>query len=430
MKNKKIIAVAMIVIAVGLLATLIIESGVRTPSKHSAHIKIGILHSLTGTMSISERGVAAATQLAVDEINARGGVLGQQIQTILRDGASDWETFARQAESLIVDEKVSVVFGCWTSASRKTVKPLFEKHGHLLFYPVQYEGLESSPNIVYTGAAPNQQIIPAVKWAMDKLGRRFFLVGSDYVFPHSANAIMQDQIRSLHGQVTGEFYIPLGSAQVMEAVQAIVESRPDVILNTLNGDSNVAFFKALRAQGITPEKIPTISFSIAEAELKAMGSRDFAGDYAAWNYFQSLPGEINQHFVEAYKARYGSDEVVTDPMEAAHIGVNLWAQAVRMTGSADPRLVLQNLKGLSYAAPEGAVSLDPTSQHLWKPVRIGRILSNGQFEVVWDTGKPVRPLPYPVYRTPQEWERFLDSLYNAWHGNWANLNKESPGGAQ
>ena len=420
MNNKKLIAVSVVIFVMGML-TIVLTGTCCTASMGNSHIKVGILHSLTGTMAISERSVAAATQLAVDEINSDGGVLGRNIETVLRDGASDWAIFARQAESLIVEEKVAVVFGCWTSASRKTVRPIFEKYNHLLFYPVQYEGLESSPNIIYTGAAPNQQIIPAVKWAMDKLGKRFFLVGSDYVFPQSANAIMKDQIRSLQGVVTGEYYIQLGSTQVEAAIQAIVRSHPDVILNTLNGDSNVSFFKALRAQGITSKTIPTISFSIAEAELKAMNNYQFAGDYAAWNYFQSLPGEVNRHFVEAYKARYGVNEVVTDPMEAAYIGVHLWAMAVARAGTISSKEVRLTLKGLSYAAPEGAVSVDSESQHLWKTVRIGKILPNGQFEVVWDTGKPVRPLPYPFYRSHEEWQTFLDGLYQRWHGSWANL---------
>lgn len=418
MNKKKWIAGAVLVLAM-LAAFFVWEK--RPAAALASPIKVGVLHSLTGTMAISERSVAAATQLAIDELNAEGGVLGRRVEAVLRDGASDWANFARQAESLIVDEHVDAVFGCWTSASRKTVKPVFERHDHLLFYPVQYEGLERSPNIVYTGAAPNQQIIPAVKWALDKLGRRVFLVGSDYVFPQAAHAIIKDQLRSLQGEVLGEYYIPLGGTEVEAAVRAIVRSRPDVILNTLNGDSNVAFFKALRAHGITPEVIPTISFSIAEAELKAMGQRDFAGDYAAWNYFQSLPGEANRRFVQAYQARHGADAVVTDPMEAAYIGVHLWAQAARKAGSPAPREVRLALQGLSFAAPEGPVSVDPASQHLWKSVRIGKIMADGQFEIVWSTSKPVRPLPFPSYRSPAEWEAFLKSLYERWQGNWANL---------
>ncbi|CAL92755.1 urea ABC transporter substrate-binding protein [Azoarcus olearius] len=420
MKSRILAAVAVLLVAGIAAAVAIWPSAGPARAGQVQPIRVGVLHSLSGTMAISERSVAAATRLAIDHINAAGGVLGRPLEAVVRDGASDWSTFAREADALIAREKVEVVFGCWTSASRKTVKPVFERHDHLLFYPVQYEGLESSPNIVYTGAAPNQQIIPAVKWALDNIGRRFFLVGSDYVFPHSANAIMKDQIRSLRGEVVGEHYVLLGSSAVEAAVEAIAATRPDVILNTLNGDSNVAFFKALRAYGITPQVIPTISFSIAEAELQAMGSADFAGDYAAWNYFQSLPGEANADFVAAYKARYGEQEVVTDPMEAAWIGVHLWARAVESAGSADPRAVRLALQGKSMAAPEGAVSIDPHSQHLWKSVRIGRILPGGQFEVVWSTPKPVRPLPYPGYRPPHEWDAFLGRLNERWNGHWAN----------
>lgn len=383
-------------------------------------IKVGILHSLTGTMAISETSVVKATQMAIEEINEQGGVLGGPIKAVIKDGASDWDRFAQEAESLITDDKVSVVFGCWTSASRKTVKPIFEKHDHLLFYPVQYEGLESSPNIVYTGAAPNQQIIPAVKWAIDHLGKRFYLIGSDYVFPRSANAIMKDQIRSLQGEIVGEHYILLGSQKVQQAITEIIATQPDAILNTINGDTNVAFFQALHASGITPDKIPTISFSIAESELQTMGAQEFVGDYAAWNYFQSIQSEENTRFIKAYHHRYGDDQVLTDPMEAAYVGVHLWAKAVAKAKSPDPKIVRQFLANLTLAAPEGPISIDPKSQHLWKNVRIGKIREDGQFEIVWNTPKPVRPLPYPTYRSTPEWELFLKNLYSDWYNNWAN----------
>lgn len=409
------------VCAVALLALAWRGSGGQLPVVGlQGTIKVGVLHSLTGTMATSESRVAESTQLAIDEINGQGGVLGRRIEALVRDGASSNTTFAREAQALIADDGVAVVFGCWTSACRKTVRPIFEQHDHLLFYPLQYEGLEHSPNIVYTGAAPNQQILPAVKWALDNLGRRFVLVGSDYVFPHAAHAIMRDQIRSLDGKVLGEFYVLLGSDRVQEAVDLIVKTRPDAILNTLNGDSNVAFFKALRARGIQPADIPTISFSVAEAELKAMGSAQFAGDYAAWNYFQSVPGEINQRFVRAYQARYGADAVVTDPMESAYAGVHLWASAVQKAGSAAPQEVRKALGAISVSAPQGAVTVDPQTQHVWKSVRIGQIRPDGQFDIVWSTAKPVRPQPFPPYRTPEEWNGLLNTLYAQWQGQWSN----------
>jgi urea transport system substrate-binding protein len=336
------------------------------------------------------------------------------------DGRSDWPTFAREAERLITEEKVSVIFGCWTSACRKTVKPVLEKYNHLLFYPVQYEGLEQSPNIVYTGATANQQLIPAVKWCFDHLGRKFFLVGSDYVFPRTANAIIKDQIAALRGEVVGEDYIRLGSRDVKEAVRKISQLRPDVILNTINGDTNVAFFRELRAAGITPKEVPTMSFSVAEDELHILGASEMAGDYASWNYFQSIAGDANGAFVKNFKRKYGQQRVTDDPMEAGYFGVYLWAQAVTDVNSANVRAVRQAIKHQSFNAPEGLVYIDGENQHTWKTVRIGKIRKDGQFEIVWTSDRPVRPVPYPIFRLRTEWELFLQSLYDGWGGHWAN----------
>ncbi len=381
-------------------------------------IKVGILHSLSGTMAISESSVRDATLLAIEELNARGGVLGRQIEPVVADGRSDSPTFAREAERLITEERVAVVFGCWTSASRKTVKPVFEKHNHLLLYPVQYEGLEQSPNIIYLGAAPNQQIIPAVKWSFDNLGRRFFLVGSDYVFPRTANAIIKAQVTALGGEIAGEEYLRLGSHEVEAVVQKIVQTQPTVILNTINGDSNVAFFEGLRRAGITPARIPTVSFSVAEDELRQFKVSLMAGDYASWNYFQSVNREENRRFVAAFRARFGSERVTTDPMEAAYFGVHLWAQAVTEAGTTVVSEVRKAVLKQSMAAPEGIVSIEPHTQHTWKTVRVGKIRSDGQFEIVWSSEHPISPVPYPAFRSPPEWESFLEELQNGWGGGW------------
>jgi urea transport system substrate-binding protein len=392
------------------------ESGRSTPET----IRAGVLHSLSGTMEISEKSVVDATLLAIGEINEEGGLLGRRIEPVVADGESDAATFAREAERLITKERVSVVFGCWTSASRKTVKSVFEKHNHLLFYPVQYEGLEQSPNIVYAGAAPNQQIIPAVKWCFENLGRKFFLVGSDYVFPRTANAIIRDQLRSLHGEIVGEEYILLGSDDVQGVVQSIVAAQPNVILNTINGDTNVAFFRELRAAGITPEKIPAMSFSIAEDELRTLGLNAMVGDYACWNYFQSVDREENKQFVKRFQEKYGPDRVTDDPMEAAYAAVHLWAQAVREAGTADAREVRKAVASQRFEAPEGTVYVDPRNNHLWKTTRIGKVQQDGQFAIVWTSERPVRPDPYPGYRTESEWHSFLDDLYREWGQSWAN----------
>lgn len=396
------------------------------PARADDAIRVGVLHSLTGTMAISEKPVVEATLLAIDEINQAGGVLGRKIEPLVRDGASDWDRFAMQAEKLIRDDKVSVVFGCWTSASRKTVRPVFERYHHLLLYPVQYEGLEESPNIIYTGAAPNQQIIPAVKWSLDHLGKRFYLIGSDYVFPHSANAIIGDQVRSLRGEILGERYLPLGSQNVQAAVDEIVKLKPDVILNTINGDTNVAFFRALRAAGVTPQQIPTVSFSIAEPELQQMGEAAFAGDFAVWNYFQSIDRPANRDFVGKFRARYGANRTISDPMEAAYIGVHLWAQAVRQAGTDEVATVNKAILGQVMDGPEGLVYVDPGNRHIWKRVRVGRIRKDGQFDIVWETSRPVRPIPYPLYRTQAAWAGFLDELYENWHHNWARPAASDP----
>lgn len=411
----------LLVIAVSILGLLLALAGyLVTQQTIAAPIKVGVLHSLTGTMAISEQSVANATLLAIEELNQKGGVLGRKIEPVLVDGKSDPATFAREAERLITQEKVSTVFGGWTSASRKTMRPVFEKYNHLLFYPVQYEGLETSPNIVYTGAAPNQQIIPAVKWCLDNVGKRFFLVGSDYVFPRTANAIIKDQLGILQGAVVGEEYIKLGSTDVKSLIQKIVRSKPDIILNTINGDSNVAFLKELRAAGISHDQLPVMSFSLAEPELRSLNLPELVGDYAAWNYFQSISSSTNSDFIKKYQAKYGTNQVTSDPMEAAYFGVFLWAQAVETAGSSQTEDIRGAIREQSLQAPEGIVYIDRDTQHTWKSVRIGKIKADGQFEIIWSSEKPIRPLPYPPFRSRNEWDDFLKQLYNGWQQNWSN----------
>jgi len=402
------------------LSGVIAWLGYRVVGKSQPPIRVGILHSFTGTMAISEIPVSQAEQLAVSEINASGGLLGgRKVEAILADGCSDWPTFAKQAKQLLLEKKVCAVFGCWTSASRKTVRPIFEENAGLLFYPVQYEGLEESPNIIYLGAAPNQQIIPAVKWTFDNLGHRFYLVGSDYVFPRAANAVIMDQVKALGGTIVGEDYIPLGESKTEDVVARIKAAHPDVILNTINGDTNIAFFRALRAAGINPSTTPTVSFSIGENELPALNPSSCAGDYAVWNYFQTLDGPHNKAFVDAFRKKYGADRVVSDPMEAAYCAVKLWAQAVEEAGTENTDSVQKTILDQSMAAPEGVVLIDPETRHAWRSVRVGRIRANGQFNIVWDSGRPIRPQPFPLSRSRVQWEKFLDLLYAHWQDNWA-----------
>jgi urea transport system substrate-binding protein len=391
-------------------------------------IRIGILHSSTGTMAISERPVIDATRLAVAEINDAGGLLGRPVEVVVEDGESDAATFAARAEKLIATDKVCAVFGCWTSASRKTVLPVFERHDHLLFYPVQYEGLEQSPSIVYTGAAPNQQIIPAVRWCVTTLKKkRLFLVGSDYVFPRTANEIIRDEAKDLRAEVVGEEYVPFGSPDVGGIVRKITAVQPEVILNTINGDSNVAFFRALRAAGITPDRIPTVSFSLSEEELGSLGARQVVGDYAASNYFQSIDRPQNDAFVRGFRAKYPGQRAISDPMEAAYFGVHLWAQAVKQAGAESPARVREAVRGQSYDAPGGPVRVDPETQHTSKIFRIGLITAEGRFQVVHaypsvGAPSPIGPIPYPNTRSKAQWDDFLQTLHRGWGGRW-----EAPG---
>jgi urea transport system substrate-binding protein len=362
-------------------------------------IKVGILHSLSGTMAISEKSVVDAEQLAIEEINKAGGVLGKQIEAIVEDGASDWPTFAEKATKLIDQDKVATVFGCWTSASRKAVLPVFEQKNHMLWYPVQYEGQECSKNVFYTGAAPNQQIEPSVDWLLENKGKEFFLVGSDYVFPRTANTIIKAQLEAKGAKVVGEDYLPLGSTEVTPIIAKIKQALPNggVIYNTLNGDSNVAFFKQLQGAGMGPDKYPSMSVSIAEEEVKAIGPEYLKGHYAAWNYFQTVDTPANQKFVQAFKAKYGSDRVTNDPMEAAYVMVYIWKQAVEKAGTADDmEKVRAAAVGQTFDAPEGQVTLAP-NHHLSKVVRIGEVRDDGLFEIVSSTDKAVAPVPWNQY---------------------------------
>lgn len=387
---------------------------------YSRPIKVGVLFALTGTMAISEQSLNKSTLMAIDEINQKGGILGRLIQPIIIDSRSDLSYSAAMAKKLIQMDKVSVIFGCWTSACRKTLKPIVEKYNHLLIYPVQYEGLEESPNIIYTGAAPNQQIIPAIKWTFDNLGKRFFLIGSDYIFPRIANLIIKDQVHILGGEIVGEEYLILGSSDVKHVVDEIIKAQPTVIINTINGDSNIAFFKELRSKNITPQKIPTLSFSIAENELLSMDVNSMLGDYAAWNYFQSIQNKSNSNFVSNFKKRYGAHSVTDDPIEAAYFGVYIWAQAVEDAGKEQVALVKERIKKQSMNAPEGVIYIDSENQHTWKTVRIGKILADGQFEIVWHSEKPTQPIPYPTYRSKEEWDKIIHDLYKKWNNHWEN----------
>lgn len=415
MKKGLLVVVALALVLGGIVAA-VREGFERAPEP----IRLGLLHSLSGPMAISEKPLVDAELLAIEEINAAGGLIGRPLEAVVADGASDWPTFAREAERLITAEGVSAMVGCWTSSCRKDVKQVVEKYHQLLIYPMAYEGLEASPNIIYTGAAPNQQIFPALKWSLDNLGPRIFLVGSDYVWPHSVNAIIRDQVAALNGDIVGEEYIYFGSQDVAPTIAKIREARPNVVISTVVGDSNFAFYRALRQAGLDARETPVVSLSIGESELRALNALDVAGHYSAWSYFQSLRRRENQAFVQRFRARYGTDRVTSDVVETAYFSVLLWAKAVEQAGSADVAEVSELILGESIDAPEGVVTVDPATRHTWRSFHVGQIRPDGQIDIVWSAEHPIRPVPYPRTRSRVAWEAFLTQLHSGWGGHWAN----------
>ena len=359
-------------------------------------VNVGILHSLTGTMAISETGSIQAEKLAIKQINEQGGVLGRQIKYTVEDGASDWPTFAEKARKLLVNDKTAAVFGCWTSASRKAVLPVFEKENGLLYYPTFYEGLEQSPNVFYTGQEATQQILAGIDWVMkDKGAKSFYLLGSDYIWPRTSNKIARKHIEMNGAQVLGEEYFPLGHTQFNSVINKIKLRKPDVIYAIIVGGSNVAFYKQLKAAGIDLSKQTLLTISVTEDEVRGIGGENIAGAYAAMKYFQSLDNENNKAFVKAFKDMWGQDMVIGDVTQAAYLGPWLWKAAVEKAGSFDVDKVREASPGIELTtAPEGYVKIHP-NHHLWSKTRIGLAKPDGQFEVLYETAELMEPDPFP-----------------------------------
>ncbi|MFC3996909.1 urea ABC transporter substrate-binding protein [Nocardiopsis sediminis] len=357
-------------------------------------VRVGMLHSLSGTMAISEVTVRDAVQLAIDEINADGGVLGRQIEPVIEDGASDEAVFAEKAQKLLQSDQVATVFGGWTSASRKAMLPVFERNNGLLWYPVQYEGLEASENIVYTGATTNQQIVPALDYLKEQGHTSIYLVGSDYVFPRTANQIITAYAEANDMEIVAEDYTPLGHTEYSTITGRIADSEPDAVFNTLNGDSNVSFFQQLRSAGVSAEDTPVLSVSVAEEEIEGIGAENIAGHLVAWNYYQTTDTPANEGFVSAFQEANGEDRVTSDPMQSAYNAVYLWAEAVEKAGGFEVDDVRAALDGIELAAPEGDISIDGATQHVVKTARIGEIGEDGMIEQVWDSGEPIAPDPF------------------------------------
>ncbi len=384
-----------------------------TAAQAADTIKVGILHSLSGTMAISETALKNTALMTIEQINANGGLLGKKLEPVVVDPASNWPLFAEKARQLITQEKVDVVFGCWTSVSRKSVLPVFEELNSLLFYPVQYEGEELSQNVFYTGAAPNQQAIPAVEYLMSPEGggaKRWYLLGTDYVYPRTTNKILRAFLKSKGVKESDiqEVYTPFGHSDYQTIVANIKKfsaGGKTAVVSTINGDSNVPFYKELGNAGLKATDVPVVAFSVGEEELRGIDSKPLVGHLAAWNYFMSVKGRPNRQFIKMYKAwakKNGVpnlDTVVTnDPMEATYVGIHMWVQAVKKAGTTDVDKVRQAMYGQTFKAPSGfTLTMDKSNHHLHKPVMIGEILPNGQFQVVWKTKQPVRAQPWSPF---------------------------------
>lgn len=412
---KRIVLAGLGIAVVGLLLNLGYDQ-LALAAKEKAPIKIGILHSLSGTMAISEQSIKDVMMMAVEEINEKGGVLGRPLEPVAEDPASNWDLFAEKAKKLLLQDKVPVTFGCWTSVSRKSVLPVFEKNNGLLFYPVQYEGEECSRNVIYTGAAVNQQATPAVEYFLSKEGgekKKFYLLGTDYVYPRTTNKILRAMLlaKGISPKDIMEEYTPFHHQDyqtIVAKIKRFCAGGKAAVINTINGDSNVPFFKELANSGITADECPVMSFSVAEDELRGLDTKPLVGHLAAWNYFQSIDTPENKEFVKRFKEFAkknklpgGSNRVTDDPIFWGYVGLYTWKAAVEKAGTTDVDAVLKALPGLEIPTPAGKIVVDRRNHHTAKPVYIGRVLANGQFEIIWQSKGLVSPEPWSEYTYPE-----------------------------
>jgi len=358
-------------------------------------VKVGLLHSLSGTIAIAEASLVDAEKLAVEEINAAGGVLGRKIEVVLEDGASENPVFAEKARKLIERDKVAAIFGCYTSASRKAVLPALNQGKGLLYYPTYYEGQEQDARVIYPSQEATQSVIAAIDWMAREKGKTFFLVGSDYIYPRTCNKIAKPTVVKAGGKVLGEEYAPLGHTEFSSIINKIKAAKPDCIYSTVVGGSNVAFFKQLRAAGLDGTKQVLLSTVVSENEIEGIGKDNAVGYYACMGYFQSLKNAANERFVKAFKAKYGQDRVIGDPMQVAYNSVYLWKMAVEKAKSFEQDKVIAASSGIELNAPEGKVKIHATNHHVWKKVRIGRARADGQFDIVWESPSEIEPNPFP-----------------------------------
>ena len=396
------------------IAGFLMAAGITGQAADAADtIKVGILHSLSGTMAISETTLKDTALMAIEEINAKGGVLGRKLEPVVVDPASNWPLFAEKARQLVTQDKVAVVFGCWTSVSRKSVLPVFKELNSLLFYPVQYEGEELEKNVFYTGAAPNQQAIPAVEYLISAEGggaKRFVLLGTDYVYPRTTNKILRAFLKSkgVDEKDIDEKYTPFGHSDyqtIVADIKKFAQGGKTAVISTITGDSNVPFYKELGNAGLKATDVPVVAFSVGEEELRGVDTKPLVGHLAAWNYFESVKAPENDAFIKKWKAYAvknklpNADKAVTnDPMEATYVGINMWKQAVEKAKSTDTDKVIAAMGGQTFKAPSGFVlTMDKTNHHLHRPVYIGEVKADGQFNIVWKTKGPIRAQPWSPF---------------------------------
>lgn len=367
----------------------------RTAFGQQKTVKLGLLHSLSGTIALAEASLVDAEKLAIDEINAAGGVMGHQIVPVIEDGASENPVFAEKARKLLQRDKVAAIVGCYTSASRKAVLPALNQAKGLLYYPTYYEGQEQDKHVIYPSQEATQSVIAAIEWMAREKGKTFFLVGSDYIYPRTCNKIAKPTITSLGGKVLGEEYAPLGHTEFSSIITKIRAAKPDCIYSTVVGGSNVAFYKQLKAAGLDGEKQVLLSTVVSENEIDGIGKDNAVGYYACMGYFQSLQNPANERFIKAFHQKFGNDRVIGDPMQCAYNSVYLWKAGVEKAGSFDVDKVLAASGGLEIDAPEGTVRVHDTNHHVWKKVRVGRARADGQFDVVWESPSLIEPNPFP-----------------------------------
>jgi urea transport system substrate-binding protein len=393
-------------------------------------IKVGVLHSLSGSLAVSERPLADAAQMAIEELNTRGGVLGRQLKPIIQDGKSQVtadSAFTRAAANLLEHEQVAVVFGGYGSSSRKFILPYFEKYGQLLFYPAPYEGLEESQQVIYTGSTPNQLGVPAVRWCIDVLAAKdFYLIGTDGIRAHATNEIFMESIARLGGEIVGTHYALVGESRFAAIAKRILELQPQVILSMLVGDSAASFFRALIEADITARTRPVLSFTTSENELAQLEDLSLSGHYVARTRFPEVDPGAEDGFATLFQKKYGLHRPVSDIMESAYYGVHLWAAAVEKAGSTEVNAVLQALTQHEYILGGVRISLDASNHHTWKVFQVGRIRSDNTIEVVHTAEAPLPPIPFPPPRSREDWKSFSDDLYRKWGGNWANPQKPTP----